>query len=232
MQDSFLNHVDAFLLGILDHDEEREFLAHLASGCAACQRAVTETARVMRAFPLVYFQPDTAEVATETILAGLKKRLFDSVQTDTIGSTLSDHSSAKSQSESKSLDSPQVWKKWSHCHNKEAASEYPGLLMVSVKEGDWQEIGIAGIKVKRLFVDPARDSVTMLVRMPAGASYPRHRHAGTEQCYVLEGDLHVGDITLHAGDYQCADMQSVHEVQYTEGGCLLFIVSSLHDELI
>jgi anti-sigma factor ChrR (cupin superfamily) len=72
----------------------------------------------------------------------------------------------------------------------------------------------------------------MLVRMPAGASYPRHRHAGAEQCYVLEGDLRFGGRVFRAGDYQCADADSIHDVQYTEAGCLLLIVSSLHDEIV
>jgi hypothetical protein len=49
---------------------------------------------------------------------------------------------------------------------------------------------------------------------------------------VLEGDLHVGDMVLHAGDYQCAITDSLHDVQHTEGGCVLFIVSSLRDEII
>jgi hypothetical protein len=50
---------------------------------------------------------------------------------------------------------------------------------------------------------------------------------------VLQGDLRVGP-TLHmrAGDYQRVEKGHQHPVQSTDGGCLLFIVSSLHDELV
>jgi anti-sigma factor ChrR (cupin superfamily) len=107
-----------------------------------------------------------------------------------------------------------------------------GLTFVGADEGDWARTGVAGVEARRLFVDEKNDRVTMLVRMAAGTAYPSHRHAGFEECYVLEGDLLVGSRRMRAGDYQRAEGGSVHGVQSTEGGCLLFIVSSMHDELL
>jgi anti-sigma factor ChrR (cupin superfamily) len=72
----------------------------------------------------------------------------------------------------------------------------------------------------------------MLVRMAAGTTYPSHRHAGDEQCFVLDGDLHVGEIVLHSGDFQLAPEESEHGPQSTVGGCTLLIVSSRNDELL
>ena len=66
--------------------------------------------------------------------------------------------------------------------------------------------------------------------MAPGTSYPGHRHAGVEECYVLEGDLRVGDLVMRAGDYQRAAIGSVHGVQSTEGGCLLLVLMSDRDE--
>ena len=86
--------------------------------------------------------------------------------------------------------------------------------------------------MKRLSMDAERELVTMLVRMRPGASYPRHRHAKAEECYVVEGDLHVGDLTILAGDFQRAEADSIHVPQYTVGGCLLFVTSSLEDEML
>jgi anti-sigma factor ChrR (cupin superfamily) len=86
--------------------------------------------------------------------------------------------------------------------------------------------------VKRLFADTRRDSVTMLIRMAPGTEYPAHRHGGAEECLVLEGDIQVGDLSLRAGDYHCAQLDSVHDVTRTTGGCLLLIVSSQHDQLL
>ncbi len=119
----------------------------------------------------------------------------------------------------------QPWKTWK-------ADSASGLTFVPSDAGDWEETDVEGISVRRLFVDRARESVTMLVRMKPGSSYPRHRHNGPEECFVLEGDLEVGGTRMRAGDYQRAEVGSLHAVQSTEDGCLLLIVSSLGDELI
>jgi anti-sigma factor ChrR (cupin superfamily) len=119
---------------------------------------------------------------------------------------------------------PQVWKTW---------QAHPSAILhvVRAHQGDWQRVS-EGVSAKQLYTDPDRDSVTMLVRMAPGTTYPAHRHAGPEQCLVIEGDLQVGDLVLHAGDYQCAGAGSIHDVTRTERGCLLLIVSSRHDQLI
>lgn len=118
----------------------------------------------------------------------------------------------------------QIWQDW------EAPPPAESHVLRS-DEGAWEEIQ-DGISVRRLSADPGRDTVTMLIRMAPATSYGAHRHAGPEQCYVLEGDLRAGDLIMHAGDYQCLPAGTVHGVQSTESGCLLLIVSSMHDELI
>lgn len=123
----------------------------------------------------------------------------------------------------------QVWKHWL---KRDDAARENGLHVVRHDDGDWEETGAPGVRAKSLYTDPDRRYVTMLVRMAPGASYPSHRHAGVEECFVLEGDLRVGSTLLRAGDYQRADSQSSHEVQSTEHGCLLLLVSSQDDELL
>ena len=70
-----------------------------------------------------------------------------------------------------------------------------------------------------------------MFRMAPGTSYPSHVHDGAEECYVLEGDLHVGDVVLGPGDFQRATPGSHHVEQRTDGGCLLLVNSSLSDEM-
>ena len=72
----------------------------------------------------------------------------------------------------------------------------------------------------------------MLVRMAPGSSWPPHRHAGPEECYVLEGDIDVGGTRMTAGSYQRVTAGSEHPRQSTIDGCLLLLISSLHDELL
>jgi anti-sigma factor ChrR (cupin superfamily) len=188
--------------------------------------------RVMRALP---FALDSS-ITVATPPAALKDRLLRSIKTadsqfsPTEKFTSIAGSTVQGAGKEKAVG-PQVWKTWMSRPDSGKAA-LPGLFTLGASEGVWDEVGISGIKVKRLFVDSERDSVTMLVRMPAGAAYPRHRHAGPEQCYVIEGDLRVDNLAFFAGDYQCAEPDSIHGVQYTEGGCLLLIVSSLHDELV
>ena len=113
-----------------------------------------------------------------------------------------------------------------------AKPELPaGLHVVRSEHGAWQSAGFPGVSVKQLYVD-AQENVTVLVRMEPGARYPGHRHVAAEQCLVLEGDLRIGDLVLHAGDFQRADAASEHQVSSTEQGCLLLVIASQHNELI
>jgi anti-sigma factor ChrR (cupin superfamily) len=139
--------------------------------------------------------------------AGLRDRLFDRIRAD---------QSAPS--------GTQIWKSW-------APTAIGGIHVVRGDESSWSTIS-EGIEVKQLFADPVASNVTMLVRMAPGSEYPAHRHGGHEQCFVIEGDVQVGDIELVAGDYQCATADSVHDVTRTRGGCVLMIVSSTRDKLL
>jgi len=110
-------------------------------------------------------------------------------------------------------------------------NEGTGLTTLRAEPDSWQESGFEGIQVRRLFVDRERSTVSMLVRMAAGARYPRHRHAAVEEVYMIEGDLHVSGTVLLAGDYQRADLDSFHGAQWTEKGCTAFIIASFENEL-
>jgi quercetin dioxygenase-like cupin family protein len=231
MHDTFLNQAELFLLGLLDQSEEQQFRTHLASGCAECNKTVAAMSRVMHALPWAL----DSQITVTSPPPMLKDRVLRSIKIadppSSFSATVATDTRQIDTIKEKSI-SPQIWKTWTE-KPVSTKSSLPGLFTLHANEGEWEEVGIGDIKVKRLFVDPESDSATMLVRMPAGAAYPRHRHAGPEQCYVLEGDLYVGEeLILHAGDYQCAEPNSIHGVQYTKAGCLLLIVSSQHDELI
>jgi quercetin dioxygenase-like cupin family protein len=120
---------------------------------------------------------------------------------------------------------PQVWKRWRGTSGLE--------FFAGADAGAFEPTDVAGIRVRRLFVDEPADRVTMLIRMDPGSAYPAHRHGGAEECFVLEGDLEVGAaLEMHAGDYQRMERGSEHPVQSTRGGCLLLVTSSRHDELL
>ena len=107
-----------------------------------------------------------------------------------------------------------------------------GFHFVAANGGTWEPTGVQGVRFKLLDQDQVSERRTLLVRMEATATYPPHRHAGAEQCLVLEGDLRFGELVFRAGDYICAPAESIHPKSHTQDGCLLLIVSSLHDEAL
>lgn len=104
------------------------------------------------------------------------------------------------------------------------------LFIQRAHEGAWVHPGVPGVAVKTLFVDHETGYETVLVRMERGARFPTHRHAGYEECYVLQGDVRSGEVELSAGDYQRMAGGTLHEALSTNNGCLLLIVTSEHNE--
>lgn len=106
------------------------------------------------------------------------------------------------------------------------ASEF---LFVDPAQKPWEEIGIEGVSVKWLYVDPVQQHGVTLVRMAASAQLPSHQHTDVEEFYMLEGDGHVAGEVLLAGDYQRSAAGSIHGITYTEKGCMFITFSSLQD---
>lgn len=105
-----------------------------------------------------------------------------------------------------------------------------GLFTLRREERGWEETGVDGVQVRRLFVDRPNNRMTAMFRMAPGTDYPEHVHNGFEECYVLEGELHVGDeLVMNAGDYQRADGGSEHARQWTKSGCVLLVSTSMSD---
>ncbi len=107
----------------------------------------------------------------------------------------------------------------------------PGIRVVRADEGAWQTL-VPGVIAKRLYADSQAGNIALLVRMDPGAQYPPHSHADVEHCYVLEGDLHFGDLVLHAGDYQCALPSTNHRSSHTVNGCTVLIVASQKNAML
>jgi anti-sigma factor ChrR (cupin superfamily) len=104
------------------------------------------------------------------------------------------------------------------------------LALVRADAGQWRDL-FPGVQGKRLFVDPSSGQVTALLKMEPGAIYPRHRHAGTEHCYVLQGDVIFDQYRLNTGDYEVAEADSEHSPVTTDRGCLLLILHHHADEV-
>jgi quercetin dioxygenase-like cupin family protein len=96
-------------------------------------------------------------------------------------------------------------------------------------DGAWVEAGVAGMRMKILAIDRARDRVTMLIRAEPGARYPAHRHSGPEECYVISGSVIVEGRVLRAGDFHHAEGGSDHGEAWTDEGMEVLLVASASD---
>ncbi len=117
-------------------------------------------------------------------------------------------------------------------HATHAHQPPPPLIIRRAEEGQWAETGFEGVAYKKLFSDHETGYSTMLLRMAPGARFPSHRHAGYEECYVLQGDAGSGEVELFAGDYQRMIGGTTHQTLHTKHGCLLLLVASENNELI
>ena len=100
----------------------------------------------------------------------------------------------------------------------------PRFLSIHGNEGEWVDLG-DGVRIKLLHMDNATGLATSIVKMPPGASLPRHRHRGLEQFFILEGDCYVHGEKLGPGDYHWAETGSIHEDTYTVGGTTFLLVA-------
>lgn len=213
-----------YALGALEHEEATRFSAHVG-GCARCAEEL-DRARVDLALA-------DERLAREQAALGDAPRVSAALRERLLGAIAEAPGAASSPSDERDgIDRP--WRRWNKTAPAGSSTEGfgAGMYAITADEGSWTPVGIPGISVKRLATDPARRSVTMLVRMGPGTAYPRHRHGGLEECYVLSGELRVGERTLRAGDYQLCETDSIHAVQSTREGCLLYITSSQDDELL
>lgn len=214
--ESYLELCELSALGVLESQDRERLARHLADGCAECEARLHECREIAA---------DLAEEAAAPLAprAAVRRELFariDAAETDS--------SSREAECEAATHGGQQPWKDWS----RNDAADAAGFFFKKFDEGAWEPTGVEGIEVRSLFVDPANNRMTALFRMAPGTSYIPHRHDGVEECYVVEGDLRVGDVVMRAGDYQHAAEGSIHGEQSTENGCVLLISSSMSDEIV
>ncbi|HJR75819.1 MAG TPA: cupin domain-containing protein [Nitrospiraceae bacterium] len=101
------------------------------------------------------------------------------------------------------------------------------VIVVRALGGTWLPTPGPGVTVKPLFVDPVRRTETYLIRAQPGSRMPKHRHVTADQTLFLEGDGRIGTMLLEAGDFYRAEAGTVHEVSWTDGGCLCITFASI-----
>ena len=106
-----------------------------------------------------------------------------------------------------------------------------GMIIVRATEGTWLAGPAEGVTVKPLFNHPVRGTATYLVRAEPGSRLSRHRHVTADQTFLLEGDGRMGTLVIEAGDYYRAEPGTVHEVSWTDRGCLCLTMASIAEPI-
>jgi putative transcriptional regulator len=131
--------------------------------------------------------------------------------------------------EHEALPSESLWDRLSERIGPES-NGVPGTSRSAWREPTWEEVA-PGISCKILASDAVRDRVTMLVRLDPGVEYPPHRHAGTEELHLLDGELWIQDRKLFPGDYNRAEAGSQDTRVWSETGCTCVLITSPSDSL-
>jgi anti-sigma factor ChrR (cupin superfamily) len=246
LDDELRDRAAQYVLGTLSETESRAVRSHLAE-CGTCRAEVDALTRVGR--ELCSIAPETAPPPELWSRIAARIEALDSPAAQETRGAPKDSAGRsretavgrearggdrESDRDAMALGSEvQVWKGWARAQNaSERAQLATPFTFVPENAGEWQATSVAGIEARQLYVDATQDRATFLVRMAAGTSYPAHVHGGPEECFVVQGDLKVGDLIMKAGDYQRAEPGSTHGVQSTERGCVLLLVSSLSDEIV
>jgi quercetin dioxygenase-like cupin family protein len=96
----------------------------------------------------------------------------------------------------------------------------------------WQDYRpTPGTFVGVLKVDEESREVQCFVKSPGRARFPAHRHATDEEIVVLQGDLVLDGKVYWSGDRIRSEPGTVHQPE-TLNGCVIFLISSLDDEIL
>jgi quercetin dioxygenase-like cupin family protein len=85
------------------------------------------------------------------------------------------------------------------------------MLVKSAADRDWTATPYAGIE-RALFRNNDEGGRSSMVRLAAGARFPRHAHHGSEEVVVMAGNVRIGDAALQAGDYLFTQPGEEHDV--------------------
>lgn len=111
---------------------------------------------------------------------------------------------------------------WQKIEKRIDAAEPSGTMTLRASAGRWKKIG-PGVECKLLYADKSNGARSLMMRLAPGAIYPAHDHASLEECVIVEGDMIIGDLQLHAGDYHAVQAGTRHGEVTSQYGGVVFL---------
>jgi hypothetical protein len=105
------------------------------------------------------------------------------------------------------------------------------FFSVRASELQWQPHPVPGVAIAKLHEDRIKREIICLLRAQPGVRFPTHRHGGTEEIFMLEGNLVINGEVFGPGDYIRSNPGSIHS-PHTFNGCQLFLRTSLDNEIL
>ncbi|MBD3633832.1 MAG: cupin domain-containing protein [Methylophaga sp.] len=85
------------------------------------------------------------------------------------------------------------------------------MLVNRATERDWQTSDQQGIE-RSVFRVNEKGGRTAIIRMKKGAHFPHHIHEGNAEIMMLNGQILIGGVELHKGDYLYAKSGEEHDI--------------------
>ena len=90
--------------------------------------------------------------------------------------------------------------------------------------GGWTALDFPGAEIKVLYTDPSTGGMSVLTRLQAGATIPRHHHTKADEAvYVLEGDFVEDGQAFGPGAFFAGKAGNIHGPHSSNEGCIVLI---------
>jgi hypothetical protein len=68
-------------------------------------------------------------------------------------------------------------------------------------------------------------NTTVVFRLAPSARFEPHKHQGTEELLILNGEIYIDGTLFRTGDYQLSESGSEHNDVYTLTGCFALVIA-------
>ncbi len=102
-----------------------------------------------------------------------------------------------------------------------------GTYTVKASDGEWEPFA-DGIERRVILSDSGEGVETAIYRLEPGAKFLTHEHTHQEACWVVEGDVLVGDHLVQTGEMHVAETGYTHPEIVARTPALLLIRSQVY----
>jgi anti-sigma factor ChrR (cupin superfamily) len=98
----------------------------------------------------------------------------------------------------------------------------PQVTSLRNSDGQWRRLADR-VFMKVLVRDEDTQIASFLVRYEPGSRVEKHPQRGPEHCFLVSGDLKIGDFDMVPGDFQFVEAGIEHGPLVSQGGALVFV---------